>query len=141
MQILFYLQRLNRTRINLVTVDSHQLKCYRKSLYVLKSGKVENTRKHSLILDRYTNTFITNFIINPMTTKNELTEIKSEVSVSEPKNLIQSFLEEQFDKLSLQNNWGLNSRIKRTFSRPQKVRLNPRLTTYTIDPFFLSRKD
>lgn len=53
-----------------------------------------------------------------MTTKNELTDTKSEVSVSEPKNLIQSFLEEQFDKLTLQNNWGLNSRVKRTFSRP-----------------------
>lgn len=53
-----------------------------------------------------------------MTTNKELSETKSEVSGSEPKNLIQSFLEEQFDKLSLQNDWGLNSRVKRTFSRP-----------------------
>ena len=53
-----------------------------------------------------------------MTTNNELSETKSEVSGGEPKNLIQSFLVEQFDKLAMQNNWGLNSRVKRTFSRP-----------------------
>jgi hypothetical protein len=34
------------------------------------------------------------------------------------KNVIQSFIVEQFSKLSLHNNLGLNSRIKRTFTRP-----------------------
>lgn len=58
-----------------------------------------------------------------MTTKSELTEVKSEGLASEPKSLVQSFLEKQFDKLSLQEDWGLNSRIKRTFSRPQAAKL------------------
>ena len=53
-----------------------------------------------------------------MINKNELTEATSEESVSEPKNLVQTYLAEQFDKLTAQENWGLNSRIKRTFSRP-----------------------
>jgi hypothetical protein len=53
-----------------------------------------------------------------MINKNELTESKSEESVSEPTNLIQTYLVEQFDKLTSKNNWGLNSRVKRTFSRP-----------------------
>jgi hypothetical protein len=53
-----------------------------------------------------------------MINKNELIESKSEDSVNEPKNLIQNYLVEQFDKLTAQDNWGLNSRVKRTFSRP-----------------------
>ena len=36
----------------------------------------------------------------------------------EPKELLQNFILEQFDKLSLQGNLGLNSKVKRTFARP-----------------------
>ncbi len=42
----------------------------------------------------------------------------SDPVVNESKNIIESFIVEQFSKLALNENMGLNSRIKRTFSRP-----------------------
>ena len=76
------------------------------------------TRGNILIIHIVTPVPYNNFIYDPMTTNNELNEAKSEGLASEPKSLVQSFLEQQFDKLTLQDDSGLNSRIKRTFSRP-----------------------
>ncbi len=53
-----------------------------------------------------------------MTTDNQFLDPLRLGEENEPKRLIKSFVEEQFNKLSLQGNLGLNSKIKRTFTRP-----------------------
>ncbi len=53
-----------------------------------------------------------------MTSKIQIPAPTTEGVRTEPKMLIQRFLLEQFDKLSNQEALGLNSRIKRTFTRP-----------------------
>ncbi len=53
-----------------------------------------------------------------MNAKSQIPGPVEERVVSDPKDLVQSFLLEQFGKLSLQENLGLNSKVKRTFVRP-----------------------
>ncbi len=53
-----------------------------------------------------------------MTAENQLLDSIRKREEKDPKNLVQSFIVEQFNKLSRQENLGLNSRVKRTFTRP-----------------------
>ena len=53
-----------------------------------------------------------------MNSKEEVTTSKNKFQVPKSPNLVESFLNEQFKKLMTPDAWGLNSRIKRTFTRP-----------------------
>ena len=59
-----------------------------------------------------------NKLSSTMTSKIHIPDPGNQGATSEPKDLIQRFIIEQSDKLSDQEAIRLNSRIKRTFSRP-----------------------
>ncbi len=77
---------------------------------------MSHEKKHPAYLNRYPYTL--QQIYNPMSNKGQFSKSLSGEAEKDPRKVVKNFIVEQFDKMSLQQNLGLNSKIKRTFARP-----------------------